>query len=243
MPRPVDRVKPELTEPSESTRLSRHEEPFVAFPILDSPSHRATDYVPCCFSAYSGLRQRCVDQRDYVDRQLELGLDVVVELGELPVRHDPRVVNRQWREEVPGEPYPLLHSEYETPTGTLHGAVRISADWEHGDHVPFLSDLNIVRSHPQIVTADSSLEALGYLLVPPTEDEVRAYESHAQASRRLAEERGRADDIRREVRQAVSTLAPGGGVILAPVTNVRADTEVARRNVDALIDEWKRVRG
>lgn len=372
--------------------------------VLDAIAFRATDYVPCCFSAWSALYERCKDEADYLDQQIARGLDVIGHLGDLPVSHDPRVTNRQWREETPGEPYPVLHSEYTTPAGKLHRGVRISADWEHGDTVPFLSDFNIVRSRPQLVTSDSSLEALDYLLVPPTDDEIHEYRRNARASRRLAEERGLAitssysmhgdmacwlsgiqeltlmcldhpefahryfdlierwnrsrmavmlaekpdifirrgwyenadfwspalyreflapalardaqqvhasgarfgylvscssmplldifmgagvdvllgvdpaqdrmmdlqelkrrthgkmalwggvcgyltvecgstDDIRREVRQAVSTLSPGGGLLLAPVTNVRADTEVARRNVDALIDEWRKVSG
>ena len=371
--------------------------------VLQALEFRETDYVPCCFSAWSALRQHCADQRDYVERQLAQGLDVVVDLGELPVRHHPAVKNRQWREEVKGERYPILHSEYDTPAGKLRRGVRISADWEHGEEVPFLSDFNIVRSSPQLVTADSSLEALEYLLVPPTAEEIRDYETRASASRKLAAERGLAttagvsmhgdmacwlsgiqelslmsmdqpaflhryldlverwnrgrmevvlaqkpdilirrgwyenadfwspatyrefvapslardarqahaagaklgyilscssmplldqlmdagldvmlgvdpaqdrmmdlrklkerthgrmalwggvcgyltvecgepEDIRREVRQAISILGPGGGLLLAPVTNVRADTPRARRNVEVLIDEWKHVR-
>ena len=57
----------------------------------------------------------------------------------------------------------------------------------------------------------------------------------------LTVECGTPDEIREEVRQAVDVLAPGGGFILAPVTNVRADTERAWRNVEAMIDEWKRL--
>jgi hypothetical protein len=44
------------------------------------------------------------------------------------------------------------------------------------------------------------------------------------------------------VRNAISVLAPGGGFILAPVTNVRADTERSWENVGALVQEWKRLR-
>jgi len=58
----------------------------------------------------------------------------------------------------------------------------------------------------------------------------------------LTVECGSTDDIRREAREAVSTLAPGGGFILAPVTNVRAGTDRSWRNVDALVEEWKLVR-
>jgi len=52
-------------------------------------------------------------------------------------------------------------------------------------------------------------------------------------------ETGSTNDIRKEVREAVSILAPGSGLLLAPVTNVRADTKQSWRNVEAMIDEWK----
>jgi hypothetical protein len=50
-------------------------------------------------------------------------------------------------------------------------------------------------------------------------------------------EQGSAEDVRREVREAVETLAPGGGFILSPVDNVREFTPAIRENVLALIDE------
>jgi uroporphyrinogen decarboxylase len=58
----------------------------------------------------------------------------------------------------------------------------------------------------------------------------------------LTVERGTPDEIRQQVRQAISTLAPGGGLILAPVTNVREDNPRVWANLDALIDEWKAIR-
>jgi len=58
----------------------------------------------------------------------------------------------------------------------------------------------------------------------------------------LTIETGAPDDVRREVRQAISFLAPGGGFILSPVTNVRADTPRAWANVDALIAAWRSLR-
>ncbi len=58
----------------------------------------------------------------------------------------------------------------------------------------------------------------------------------------LTMETGSTEDIRRQVRDAVSILAAGSGLLLAPVTNIRADTENSWRNVEAMIDEWKRVR-
>jgi uroporphyrinogen decarboxylase len=51
---------------------------------------------------------------------------------------------------------------------------------------------------------------------------------------------GSEDDIRREVRYARETLGPGGGLILSPIDNIYPYTP--RRNLEILIDEWRRVR-
>ncbi len=55
-------------------------------------------------------------------------------------------------------------------------------------------------------------------------------------------ERGTEEEVRSAVREAIEALGPGGGFILSPVDNVRADDETAWRNVTAFIDAWKQVR-
>ena len=55
----------------------------------------------------------------------------------------------------------------------------------------------------------------------------------------LTVECGTAEDVARQTRDAIRTLAPGGGFILAPVTNVRAATRRAWDNVDSLVRTWK----
>ena len=158
--------------------------------VLQALAFQPTDYIPCCFSAFSALRQRCASQREFVERQLAMGLDVVVDFGELPVTHHPSVRNRQWREDVPGSPYPVLHTQYTTPAGILGRTVHTTADWEHGNEVPFLSDFNIARSAKQLVSAGDSLEALAFLLAMPTAAEKKAYAERAAASHRLAADKG-----------------------------------------------------
>ena len=41
---------------------------------------REPDYVPMCFMIFSALRSRCKDQFEFIDRQVELGLDAFVDL-------------------------------------------------------------------------------------------------------------------------------------------------------------------
>ena len=47
-------------------------------------------------------------------------------------------------------------------------------------------------------------------------------------------------DIRREVRDAARILGPGGGFIMAPIDNIYDYTP--RRNLEALVDEWRKIR-
>ena len=147
------------------------------------------DYVPCCFSAFQSLRQRCADEVEFLDRQLEMGLDTVVTISEAPIRHDARVRIREGREDLAGERYPILHKEYETPAGTLCTAVHKSEDWPWGDHVPFIDDFLIPRSRKFLVTPSDSLEALCYLLPPPTDEEIASLRETVRCAKSLAAER------------------------------------------------------
>ena len=58
----------------------------------------------------------------------------------------------------------------------------------------------------------------------------------------LTMECGSPDDIRRQTRQAMRELAPGGGFILSPVTNIRDASDKAFANAQTLIDTWLELR-
>jgi uroporphyrinogen-III decarboxylase len=57
----------------------------------------------------------------------------------------------------------------------------------------------------------------------------------------LTVELGSEADVRKEVGIALKELGKDGGFILSPVDNVREDTDQSRKNVSALIDEWKKI--
>ena len=147
------------------------------------------DYVPCCFSAFQILERRCASQQEFVDRELQMGLDVAVAVAAPPVRHDPRVRIREWREEDRSSPCPVLHKEYETPAGVLRTAVNRSEDWPWGDHVPFLDDFLIPRSRKFLITHDDDLEGLRYLLASPTGEDVARLREQCRGAAKLADER------------------------------------------------------
>ena len=51
-------------------------------------------------------------------------------------------------------------------------------------------------------------------------------------------EMGSEEEVREAVRTVMDTLGPQG-FILSPVDNVRVDSDLTRKNVEALIDEWR----
>ncbi len=156
--------------------------------MLRTFSLQETDYIPCCFMSFSALRKRNKEDRyEVVKAQLEMGLDAMLfiptasrsdrpehpDLRGLPVRFHPEVRTREWKEAVQGGPG-VLHKEYVTPGGTLTTMVRLSEDWPHGAHIPFVDDYQVPRAIKPLVTGAEDLDALEHLLVPPKEGDVRA---------------------------------------------------------------------
>lgn len=113
------------------------------------------------------------NQVERVERLLLLGIDDILELG-LGGSFHPEVQVRAWREDRPGERWPLLTKEYETPVGTLRQEVYRTPDWDwvwphQGEEVRLLDDYNVPRSRRFLIETEADLEALPYLLSGPHE--------------------------------------------------------------------------
>jgi len=135
---------------------------------------------------YKGLQTASQDYADFIDKQVRMGLDPYVmlpprppevvndhyNLHGLPVSYSPEVNIREWVEQIPGEENDLLVMEYLTPAGMLRAEVLKTGEWPWGDHVPFLDDRITPRSRKFLITKPSDLEALRFLLVPPTVEEI-----------------------------------------------------------------------
>jgi uroporphyrinogen-III decarboxylase len=165
---------------------------------------REPDYVPLCFMIFSALKSKCKDQYEFAERQLELGLDAVIDLPVVPlhvqsyysdlhgppVRFDPRVRVKEWREDRADEKYPLLYKEYVTPAGTLRTVVSKAEDWPYGDHVPLFDDYLIPRSKEFLITDQSDLKRLEYLFMPPSEEDISEFKQTSRRAREFADSRG-----------------------------------------------------
>lgn len=161
------------------------------------------DHVPCSFMMYRGLWEGCLTYEEFVERQLEMGLDTFVQLPPrppetrndwynlhgLPVSHDPSVTIHESIERLPGETYPLMSKEYATPAGPLRAEVWQTPDWRWGDHVPFLDDYIEPRSRKFLIEGPEDLEALRYLLVSQSPAERADFERSSAPVLELARER------------------------------------------------------
>jgi len=148
--------------------------------------------------SFAALRRRYnEDFFALAEAEAEMGLDPMLfipslgrperpehpDLRGLPVRFHPGVSIKEWRESgMMGAQ--ILFKEYHTPAGTLSTRIRVSEDWPHGDHIPFIDDYQVPRSLKPLITSPSDLEPLSYLLQPPHRDDIEQY--YQQANRAVA---------------------------------------------------------
>lgn len=162
---------------------------------------RKTDYIPCSFMSFSALRNRLDDDMYKLCKaELEMGLDSMFflpylsrrerpdhpDLRGLPVHFHPDVKTEENREVVE-DGFDILHKEYITPAGKLTTSVQLSEDWPHGDHIPFVDDYQVARSLKPLITEVKDLEALQFLLQPPTEEDKAFFDKEAGRARGFVE--------------------------------------------------------
>jgi hypothetical protein len=139
--------------------------------VLAAVRRQDVDYVPCApFMNPQDWPQRVGRRWQYpfgpsTQETLDyvvgtLGLDQVVALG-CEFYPDPAASSET---RADGD---VLHKRWTTPSGELHAAVRIDANWPHGFDVPFFSDYNPAYFvEPWLKTA-ADVECLRHLLLPP----------------------------------------------------------------------------
>ncbi len=162
------------------------------------------DFLPCCFISFTALRNRHQDNWFEVAKaERRMGLDAMLflptaprsrrpdhpDLRGLPVRFDPRVEVREWKE-TGKEGLGFLHKDYLTPAGKLTTRIRLSEDWPHGDHIPFIDDYQVPRSEKPLVCGPEDLDALRFLLALPRAGDVAEFQKEAGIAHAFVNEQG-----------------------------------------------------
>ena len=173
------------------------------------------DHIPLSFMIFSALKERIreelgiFDPVEYIETQMVLGLDTFVDLRHFtvenkqighsdvpgfPVRFDKKVTSREWKQERKGDRYPMLHKSYQTPAGDLEVAVNQTEDWPYLDtsedqaQVPFMDDFLAPRCRKYLIEKRQDLKALGHLLIPPAEEDLKTCREAWDLGKILAEE-------------------------------------------------------
>jgi uroporphyrinogen-III decarboxylase len=171
--------------------------------MLAALTGQEPDHIPCAFMLFKGLQARSGNYLEFLEAQLKLGLDTFVQipprqplvindhynLHGLPVCYAAQVHVTEWKENRPEEDQPILVKEYHTPAGSLRAEVRQTRDWPRGDHIPLFDDYIEPRSLKFLVENLTDLEALRYLLVPPTTDEIRQFQAVSKPCLAYAQDR------------------------------------------------------
>lgn len=169
--------------------------------MLRSIQGEATDYVPCSFMSFAILRNKYQQDRLAAAKaELEMGLDPMLfipnasrwerkdhpDLRGLPVRLHSEVKTKIWQDD--DSQTGRLFKTYQTPAGKLTTSVRLSEDWPHGGHIPFIDDYQIPRTDHPLISSRDQLDTLQYLLRPPQEGDVLAFQKEASIAKAFAEE-------------------------------------------------------
>ncbi len=160
-----------------------------------------SDKIPCCFMSFSALRKRVNEDRfNLSEEELKMGLDTILFIpkasrGERPEHPDLRGLPIHFHSDVKTENRVLqkngesvLEKIYSTPDGSLTTAVKLSDDWPHGNHIPFIDDYQIPRTIKPLVTCIEDLKILEkYFLLPPNQQEIKSFKEEYKKARTFAD--------------------------------------------------------
>lgn len=173
--------------------------------LLRAIAYQDVDHVPCSFMSFSILRKRLEEDRFQVARaEQAMGLDPFLfiptasryvradhpDLRGLPLNINPQVKLTEWRKSTSPGKTDRLYKEYETPAGKLTTEVRLSDDWPHGDHIPFIDDYQVPRMNKPLITEPADLEKRAYFLLPPSDEQIGFFRLEAEQAKAFASEHG-----------------------------------------------------
>lgn len=149
---------------------------------------REVDYVPCSFMMFFNLYDHCKTEREFVEKQLELGLDAYAHVGHLRHSFHPDVKCTEWVEGKGGEKY--FCRRIDTPKGPLSQRIRQRQDWPQEDNFPLFNDWLITRTEEMLVKPAEDLEKLKYFFGPFKDEDIQRLKESASEAKKTADEYG-----------------------------------------------------
>jgi len=156
--------------------------------MLASIRHEKTDYIPCSFMIFFNLRQRCRNEEEFVEKQLDMGLDAFTHAGYLKPSLHPAAVERVRVDRKGGET--VFFRQIDTPKGPLTQRVVQNGGWPTEDNFWIFNDWVVPRARENLVKPEEDLEKLPYIFGPFRDEDIRNLRASAEVSRQLARRNG-----------------------------------------------------
>lgn len=159
--------------------------------MLSAFESKDVDYIPCSFMLFFNLYEKCRDDKEYVEKLLEMGVDAFVHVGHLNhTMHltgslHPDVKYSEWVEVKNGNRY--FCRKLETPKGPLTGRVRHREGWPVDGDFPIFNDWIIPRAEEVLVKPEEDLEKVPYIFGPFKDEDIKILKEEAKQARRIAE--------------------------------------------------------
>ncbi len=161
--------------------------------MLAAIGYEPVDYTPCSFMIFNNLRERCRDETQFVERQVEMGLDAFVHVGHLNAdlhRYGGLHPDARWREWVERENgVTWFCRRIDTPAGPLTSRLRQRDGWPTENDFPVMKDHVVPRMEEVLVKPEEDLEKVPYLFGPLRDADIA----------RLAEEAAQSDALARQL--------------------------------------------
>jgi len=152
------------------------------------------DHTPCSFMLFNNLYDKCQTEREYVEKQVEMGLDAFVHVGHLNHRLHlygglhPDATWREWVEEKNGATF--FCRRIDTPAGPLTSRLRQRGGWPTKDDFPLMKDWVVPRMEEPLVKPEQDIEKVSFLFGPIKDADIRTLREEAAEAAVLAKKHG-----------------------------------------------------
>jgi hypothetical protein len=162
--------------------------------MLAALSGGIPDHSPCSFMLFYNLYDHCSTDWQFVERQLEMGLDAFVHVGHLtPDLHlygglHPDARWKEWVEERGGVRH--FCRRIDTPAGPLTSRLRQREGWPTEGDFPLMKDHVVPRMEEILVKPETDLEKARFLFGPVKDADVALLRAEAAEADALARRHG-----------------------------------------------------
>jgi len=156
--------------------------------LLAALSGDAVDYTPCSFMIFFNLSRHCGTEPEFVERQLDLGLDAFVRVGSLEHWLHPDARLTEWVEEQDGRK--TFCRRIDTPKGPLTQRVRQDNGWPTEGDFPIFNDWIVGRAEEILVKPERDLDKLQYLLDPFKDEQIETLRESGRQADAVSDEHG-----------------------------------------------------